>query len=163
MVVVDDDDDADATRAWRAWTHNHVGPEKALQLLIVLERPKRRAEELTKAEVKRLTWASIGSTKAKSSELLALVKGIEARTLHERIIKVNDVPYLTVNVAVDEYIARSLLTAGQVGKNKGRGFIVRTNATHAVIAAYRSDEDSRPAGLVEQFVSDYLGNALKVS
>jgi hypothetical protein len=136
--------------SWREWTSSHVGPEEHIQGLVILERT--RDTPATKHALKRSVWAQVG-VHVKSSELLELVRGVEACSLHKKLVKVNELPYLTTHVGLNEYIARSLLTAG---KASGRGLVIRTSPTHIVVALYSSGEDSRTAHLVNQFVVEHL-------
>ena len=145
-------------QAWREWTKSNVGSNKAIRALAVLQRPGPGL--VTKSDVKGLTWATCGAWEAKDRELLHIIRSLESRSLHRRVLRLSDVPFLVVHVDVDEYVARSLLTAGQ---GKGTGLVVRTNATHSLLALYEGEDDSKPASLVHAFAHQFLENAQRSS
>ena len=157
---------------WKDWARKNVGPEDTHRLKGIAVADRRQDQDQyqyqqhTRSRSRsRWVWEQFG-IHIRSSELADLCESLEACVLHKSVFKVADVPYLVTHVGEDEYIARSLLTAGitrnkeKKDNNKGetQGLVIRTNKTHAVVALYSFLEDAKAATIVHKFVATYLNN-----
>ena len=153
---------------WKDWARKNVGPEDTHRLKGIAVADRRQEQDQYQYQQhtrsrSRWGWEQFG-IHIRSSELAELCESLEACVLHKSVFKVADVPYLVTHVGEDEYIARSLLTAGitrnKEKKDKGetQGLVIRTNKTHAVVALYSFLEDAKAATIVHKFVATYLNN-----
>ena len=91
----------------------------------------------------------------RKSELKQLAQRVRDATVHKRVIKVGEVPYLTTYVGPNLYVARSLLTSGNTD-GQGQGLIVYIKGETCVLAVYKSNDDSRAVQVVRHFAIQHL-------